>query len=241
MKKFLIALQFLTTLPIKVKSKINPQELGQSLIYFPIVGALIGSILALCVFAFHFLPTLVVSILVLMISIVITGGIHLDGFADTCDGFYSTRNKVGTLKIMHDSHVGVMGVIGLACLILLKFTLFITIIQQNQWKTLIIMAVFARWAQSLACLISKYARSEGKAKHFVEFAGRKEIVIGGLFTLTLFLLLANFKGAVLFTIPLVLIILFINYVKRKIGGMTGDTIGATNEVAEILILLFSLF
>lgn len=251
MKRFLIALQFLTILPIKIsarngsasggKSEIKEEDFGKSLVYFPIVGMLIGLLLALSLFVFSFLPPQVSVVLILVVSIIITGGIHLDGFADTCDGFYGFKPKAEILKIMRDSHIGTMGVAGIICLLLLKFAILTNIPKGTLWKSLIMMAVFARWTQALTCFISNYARQNGKAKFFIKYADRKGVIIGGLLTLALFLLLTTLKGLTLFIISLVPIFLFISYVKRKIGGITGDTIGAINEIAEILILLFCLF
>jgi len=249
-KKFLIALQFLTILPIWIstkggfasggKSKLNEQDFGRSLFYFPIVGILIGLTLAAVAVCLRFLPDLVTGTCVLIASIIITGGIHLDGFADTCDGFYGSRSKDEILKIMRDSRIGVMGVVGIVTLLLLKFTLIVGIPRNSLWKELIMMATFARWAQTLACLLSLYARTEGKAKFFIEYANRKDIIAGGLVTVALFLLMAKLKGILIFALSFLWLLLFIQYVKRKIGGMTGDTIGAISEIAEVSILLFVL-
>ena len=236
MKQFFVALQFLTILPIKI-SKINEKDFGKALVYFPLVGALIGLMLNLSLFSFSFLPAQVMAALILVISIIITGGIHLDGFADTCDGLYGNKPKEEILKIMRDSHIGTMGVIGLVCLLLLKFTILINIPMESLWKSLIMMTTFSRWTQSLACTISNYAREDGKAKYFIEYAQRKGVIMGGFLTLAIFLLLINSRGLVVFTISLAPIFLFISYVKVKIGGMTGDTVGATNELAEVFVLL----
>jgi len=239
-KRFLIALQFLTILPIKIKSEIKEENFGRSLVYFPIVGILIGILLAITSHILVFLPRMVLGAFILLISIVVTGGIHLDGFADTCDGFYGSKPKKKILEIMRDSRVGVMGVIGIVCLLLLKFTLIVSIPKNILWKSLIMMATFARWSQVLACCTSKYAREEGKAKYFIEYANRGGIIIGGVLTFVLFLFLAKLKGVMLFILAFATIFLFINYVKKKIGGMTGDTIGATSEVAEVAVLFFAL-
>jgi len=238
MKKFLIALQFLTILSIRIKSEIKEKDFGESLVYFPVVGALIGLIITFSLFIFSSLPQLVTVTLILIILILITGGIHLDGFADTCDGFYSNSSKEKILEIMRDSRIGTMGAIGVVCLLLLKFTLLISIPREILWKSLIMMTIFARWSQALACFLSNYPRKEGKAKYFVEYAGLKELLIGGLFTVISFLLLMKIEGLILFILSLVFIFLFINYTKRKIGGMTGDTIGATSELAEVAVILF---
>lgn len=240
MKKFLIALQFLTILPIKIKSQIREKDLGGALIYFPIVGAFIGMFLVLILLVFDFLPHLVTAALVLIGSIIITGGIHLDGFADTCDGFYGTKNKEKILEIMRDSRTGVMGVIGVVSLLLLKFTLIASLPRDILYKALIMMAVFARWSVLFGCFTSNYARKEGKAKYFIEYNSKKEFLAGSIFTIVLFLLLMQTKGIILLGLSLLPVSLFINYIKRKIGGMTGDTIGATNEIAEVVVLFFAL-
>ena len=239
-KRFLIALQFLTILPVNIKSEIKKEDFGKSLLYFPIIGILIGLLLVITAFLFGSLPNLVKAVFILIISIIITGGIHLDGFADTCDGFYGTKSKKKMLEIMRDSRVGVMGVIGIVCLLLLKFVLIVNIPQNILWKSLIVMTVFGRWTQVLACYTSNYARRKGKAVHFIKYSTKKAFLIASCFTLASFLLLLQLKGVVLLIFSLIPIFLFMNYVKRKIGGMTGDTIGAINEIAEIVVLFFVL-
>lgn len=241
MKKFLIALQFLTIFPVKVQSEIENKDFGASLLYFPLIGLLIGLLLAVSTFLFSCLPEFLKATLILLVSIIITGGIHLDGFADTCDGFYGNRPKEKILEIMRDSHIGVMGVIGIAFLLLLKLSLIIALPDGILWKALIAMTVFARWVQALACSTSSYVRREGKAKHFIEHACKRNVFIGGIFTLALFLLLIQLKGLILFFLSLLPVFLFLSYMKKKIGGMTGDTIGAVSELSEVTILLLCVF
>lgn len=241
MKQLFIALQFLTILPVKIKSEIKERDFGASLIYFPLVGAFIGLLLVSVIIIFGFLPYLVRVALVLITYIIITGAIHLDGFADTCDGFYAGRSKEEVLAIMRDSHIGTMGVIGLVCLLLFKFTLLISIPEETLWKFLVTMVAFGRWSQVFACYASKYARQEGKARYFIEYAGAKEILLATLFTLGLFFMLLEIKGLVSFFIPALTVFLFVNFAKRKAGGMTGDTIGATSELAEVSYVFINLF
>ena len=102
------------------------------------------------------------------------------------------------------------------------------------------MAVFGRWTQVLACNVSAYAREEGKAGHFIEYARRRDLFVSGFFTLALFLLAAGHVGAILFFIMILTLLLVIDRIKRKLGGMTGDTLGAVSEIAEALILFFCL-
>ena len=240
MKRFWIALQFLTVLPVKIKSKIAEEEYARSLLYFPVVGMLIGLVLAGVTLLSGFLPNLVVGVLIVITSVFITGGIHLDGFADTCDGFYGLRSKEQILEIMRDSRVGTMGVVGLCCLLFLKVTLIVSIPREILWKLLIMMTVFARWSQVLACSTSDYARREGKARCFVEYDSKKELLVGSIFTVVLSFVLMKLRGGILLVICLLPILLFITYIKRKIGGMTGDTIGAVSEIAEVAVLFFGL-
>lgn len=245
MKKLLIALQFLTIFPIGIfikdkESETSEEDLGRSMVYFPFAGLLISFLLVVSSFILNPLPRLVSGVIILIISIIISGGIHLDGLADTCDGFYGNGSKEKVLEIMRDSRVGVMGVIGIVFILLLKFSLLVSIPQSLLWKALIMMIVFGRWAQNLACYASCYARSKGKAKCFIEYADRGEFFKATLFTLVLFLLIMGLKGLILFAISVVPVLMFIKYTKKKIGGMTGDTIGAVNEIAEAGMLLFIL-
>jgi len=240
MKHFLLALQFLTVLPVKLKVSITRKDLGKSLLYFPVIGLLIGLILAATAILTGFLPQAVVVSLVIAVSIIITGGIHLDGFADTCDAFYGNRQKARILEIMRDSRIGVMGVAGIVSLLLIKFSVMANMAQYALFSVLIMMAVYGRWAQVMACYIADYAREEGKAEYFVKYARPREFIAATLITAGVFLLLAGLKGIFLFIFALLPVFLFINHSKRKIGGVTGDTIGATSEIAEVTILLLSL-
>jgi adenosylcobinamide-GDP ribazoletransferase len=240
MRSFLIALQFLTIFPVKIKSEIKNEEFGLSLFYFPLVGLAIGLVLSSSAILFSFLPVLVKGVLILIVSVIITGGIHLDGFADTCDGFYGDKPKEKILEIMRDSRIGAMGAMGLILLLLFKFSLIVNLQGVILWKALIEMAVFSRWSQVLACGITPCARQEGKANYFIKYSSKRILILEGVFTVVLFLLMAGLKGVFLFILPFLCVLLFMQYVKRRIGGMTGDTIGAISEIAEVSVLFSNL-
>ena len=239
MKEILIALQFLTILPIKIKSEIKEEDFGRSLFYFPLAGVLIGLALAAVAVFLRFLPDLVTAACLLIVSIFITGGIHLDGFADTCDGFYGAKPKEEILRIMRDSHIGVMGAVGVTLLLLLKFVLFSSIPKDFLWKALIMMCCFARWVQAAGCLLP-YARTEGKAAAFIKYARKANVITGGVFVLLIFSGLSGLKGVAIFFSSLVIPALFIYYVRHRISGMTGDTLGAASEIAEVSTLFSAL-
>ncbi|MCX5706753.1 MAG: adenosylcobinamide-GDP ribazoletransferase [Candidatus Omnitrophica bacterium] len=235
MKRLLIALQFLTILPFNIRKEIGAQDYSRSLVYFPAVGLGIGSALSVVSLSCRFLPVPVVAAIVLIASALITGALHLDGFADTCDGFYGSKPKEETLRIMRDSRIGVMGVVGVTLLLLFKFSLIISLPRDVLWRSLIMICCFARWAQTVGCLVP-YARNEGKAEAFIKYARKSDVVIGGIFTLIVFGALLGLKGITIFFSSLVLSLIFIRYVRSRIGGMTGDTIGAVSEIAEISTL-----
>jgi len=239
MKKFLIALQFLTIFPVRIKSKIEDKDFGASLLYFPLIGLLIGLLLALSSFLLSPLPQFLKATLILL------NYYHRgDSLGWTCrylDGFYGKKEKEEILEIMRDSHIGVMGVTGLIFILLLKIGFIMALLKAILWKALILMAVFSRWAQVLVCNISSYAREEGETKYFIEYASKRSLYLGGGFSLTLFLSLIQLRGFILFFLALFPVFLFSSYVKRKIGGMTEDTIGAVSEISEVTILLSCVF
>lgn len=240
MKRFLVALQFLTIWPVRIRSEITAEDLGGSLRYFPLVGLFLGLALAGAALLLGFLPHPVVAVLILILSIALTGGIHLDGFADTCDGFGGLRPKEKVLEIMRDSRVGVMGVTGVFCLLALKGVLVASVAPNILWRLLILMTVFSRWSQVLVCCTSSYARAEGKAKHFVEYAGRKDLLAASILAAVVILFLARWRALLVLFLSLLPLLLFLMYVKRRIGGVTGDIIGAASEITEVAILFFGL-
>jgi adenosylcobinamide-GDP ribazoletransferase len=240
MKRFLIAFQFLTIFPIKVK-EIKAQEFGKSLRYFPLVGTVIGLILTLSLYIFSLiLPHIIVSFLILIILVVITGGIHLDGFADTCDGLCSSHPKDKVLEIMRDSRIGVMGAIGLILLLMLKFSLFYSIPTSVLGKTLVIMVTSGRWLQVLACYLSRYVQDEGKGRYFIEYAGKRELIQSSVFSLIVAMLVMGSKGVAFLILLTIIVLPIISYIKKRLGGMTGDTIGAVSEISEVIILFMIL-
>jgi len=236
-RRFIIALQFLTILPVSVKSAPEKKDFGASILYFPLAGLLIGVFLALVALFLSFLSPIVRSTLLILASTAITGGIHLDGFADTCDGFYAGAGKEKILEIMRDSRIGTIAVIWVAILLLLKFSILAALPDGLLIKALVLSALFSRWAQGFACAGGVYARREGKAKYFIEYCSAADVLIGGVFSLCLFILLAGVTGVVIFFSAAGAVSLLLFYINKKIGGTTGDTIGAVSEIAEVIILI----
>lgn len=240
MKRFLIALQFLTNVPVKLNSKPGPDDFRKSLYYFPVAGLLIGSILAAGSVFFDFLPPPVKAALIIIVSVLLTGGLHIDGFADACDAFYGNRPKEKILEIMRDSRIGSMGAAGIVSILLLKYGVFMTLPQDILWRALLLSGVFSRWIQSAACFSSAYAREDGRGGHFIGYSSGKEIIPGLVFAMALFPLLLGVWGPTLFFASIIPVFFLFVYMKKRIGGMTGDTVGALSEVAEVSVFLFVL-
>ena len=235
-KHFLSAIQLLTIIPLRIS--FDRDQLEKSVLYFVPVGFLIGAILlgSHWISKSHLHPAVLSSFL-LLIWIFITGAIHLDGFVDTMDGLYAGRTAEGRLKIMHDTTAGSIGVVSVIILLLMKFSLLYSNNPPGIWQVLLITPAWSRWGMALACCLFPYAKEEGKGKIFVEGARKWYILPQGIVLVILSLFLLGWKT---FYIPILLslfIYLFGLLLRRKIGGITGDTIGAMNEIGEVLTLL----
>lgn len=237
MKIFLAAIQFLTVIPLPSKLVLSVEHISRATKYFPLVGMLIGAILAGTSCLLSALPSSINAAILLTVLYVITGAFHLDGLADSFDGLYGMRTKERRLEIMRDSSVGVMGVTAILLVVLLKFTIISNMDITLLWKSLLLMCVFGRWAQTFACYAFKYAREDGKASLFVDNTLLKDILAATAFMFLLTLVLFSYKGLVLVGTAFLFTLFFMLWVKSKIDGMTGDTIGASNEIAELSFLL----
>lgn len=241
MKKFLTALGFLTIIPVKYKLK-GEEEFALSMVYFPLVGLLIGMILVFINFILNLIfPKIVVDALILIILIILTGSLHIDGFADTCDGFFSFKSKDEILNIMKDSRMGMFGLVGVISLILLKFASLYSLNYEAKSYALLLAPVFGRFAMVFITRIGKFAR-EGLGELYVKYINKKIVLITSLITVIITiivsLLLHRWKG--IFIIPVVLLVCIAikNYSKKKIDGITGDVIGAAGELTETISFLF---
>ena len=240
----LTALRFLTRFPVGKYSK-DEKRLIRSMAYFPIVGLILGGILVLVNWGFSILLTpWVADALTIVALVVLTGALHIDGFVDTIDGFAGGKTKEEILRIMRDSRVGAFGIIGIVSLIMLKLVLLHEMPLQIKKEAILLMPVIGRWAMVVASSLSVYARKgRGTGKAFVDYCGRKELIIASLITLIITGGFLKILGLELFFFILALTLLLIRFVSKRIEGMTGDTLGAVNEIMEVgsLFILFLLF
>lgn len=238
MKSFLLALQFLTIIPVKIKH-VDERKIADSIVYFPLVGLLLGLILtgANRFSSFLGLEEFFINIILVVLLIILTGGLHLDGLADTADAFLSRKNKENMLRIMRDSRIGAMGVLSLVSTVLLKIAFLSSISVSLKPMSLLLMCVLARWALVLSLFLFPYARQEGKARIFIDGANLKLFILSTLIALCCAVFLWRIYGVLLLIVIAIVTAIIGKFITKKIGGITGDTLGATNEIIEVLTLV----
>ena len=264
MKDFFWALKFLTTIPAGKRWCERQPTVGKVVFWFPIIGLLIGFMLTfIYIPATRFFPHLVADAIILIIYIVVTGGFHLDGFADTCDGIFGGSTRERRLGIMRDSQIGSYGALCLICTVGLKYACLVSIDPEavaglsfisdhktisglnplylyacEKGKVLLVMCALGRWSQVLGAALSSYARDEGgTGKIIIENVKIRHALYSSFIPGILIFLFCGIKGIFIFCAVFFVVIFLVSYMKKKIGGMTGDTLGALNEVSELTVLL----
>ncbi|MFA5402572.1 MAG: adenosylcobinamide-GDP ribazoletransferase, partial [Candidatus Omnitrophota bacterium] len=167
----------------------------------------------------------------------LTGGLHLDGLSDSADAFLSGRSKEEMLNIMRDPHSGVMGVLSIICIILLKIGLLYSVPAPAKATALLLMCVLSRWSAVLAMFAFPYARQEGKAGVFIRGMTLKIFLISLISAFIFAFIIWQLKGLIVLVIVSGCAYLAARFTNRRIGGITGDTLGATIELTEIVTLL----
>jgi adenosylcobinamide-GDP ribazoletransferase len=237
MKSFLLALQFLTIIPVKIK-EISEKEMAGAMMYFPFVGMFIGLALSginALLMSLNF-PSFVVNLILVIALIIITGGMHLDGLSDTADAFLSGKPKNEMLAIMRDPHAGVMGVLGIISVLSLKFTLISAMAMPMKATALILMCVLSRWSSVLIMFLFPYARERGKAMVFTKGINLKIFSLSSVTALMFVFAAWQIKGIAVLLITAGCAYLGGIASYRKINGITGDTLGAAIELTEIIVL-----
>ncbi|SHM83795.1 cobalamin-5'-phosphate synthase [Caldanaerovirga acetigignens] len=233
---FYIALLFLTRIPLP-HIKFEEKDIIRSLPYFPVVGAVIGIVLALVnAILQNYLPAPALACLIVVVETVITGGLHIDGFADTMDGLFCGKEKSVKLDVMKDSRLGAFGVMGVVALFLLKYSALVSVPLWFRPKLLFIFPVISRWVMTWSVVLFPYIREKGLGKVFSQNKSPFQLVLPTVFCLILAFAAGEFKGIILAILSFISGLLFSVYILKKIGGMTGDTYGAVNEFSEIAAL-----
>ncbi|MGE5252808.1 MAG: adenosylcobinamide-GDP ribazoletransferase [Planctomycetaceae bacterium] len=240
MTSFLLAWRFLTILP-GGKSDLDPspRDLGRSMACYPLVGLLLGVLLwgAYWLFSRAF-PRTLCDGLILLLWVIITGALHLDGLADTLDGLAAGKSAAERLQIMRDHRVGTFGAVGLILILGIKFLALNSLPAEIIGKTLLVTLVLSRWSMVQLTYRTPYARPEGGlGKAFKDNVGKREMWIAMASSLVIAVFLLRFWGAILWLAVGVSALGIQLFFQKKIGGVTGDILGAADEVHEILVLI----
>ncbi|QRK85916.1 adenosylcobinamide-GDP ribazoletransferase [Pseudomonas granadensis] len=230
-----IALQFLSSLPIRLPGMPEPEQLGRSLLFYPLVGLLFGLILWGINLLLAGAPLLLHAALLLTVWVLLSGALHLDGLADSADawlGGFGDRER--TLTIMKDPRSGPIAVVTLVLVMLLKFAALLALIEQGQGLALVIVPLLGRAALLGLFLTTPYVRAGGLGQALADHLPRRAgwWVLGASA-----LACALIAGIVAVVISVVIFVWLRQVMMRRLGGTTGDTAGALLELLEMGVLV----
>jgi cobalamin 5'-phosphate synthase/cobalamin synthase len=233
-RQLLAAISFLTAIPAS-RSTYDTKEIARSARWFPLVGAMLGAVYIAIVRLFSsWFPASIVAILIILAEALFTGGLHLDGLADTADGLGGGRTPEDALRIMRDHAIGSYGAIALTIMILIKAVAMSVLIEAHQAERYLFLApALGRWSTVLLGCVLPYARPGVAVSNQM---GRTELAIATILMAGL-TAVAGVRGVVCGTTVLGAIAVCGYLYKRKIKGVTGDTLGATVEISEAVTLL----
>lgn len=237
-RPLLIALQFLTVLPVRVNDAPDAKATGRSLLYYPIVGLLIGALLAGAAWALDDASPMLGAAALLTVWVAVTGALHLDGLADSADawvGGYGDRDK--TLAIMKDPRSGPMAVVALMLALLLKFSALAQLLEHDAWALITVIPVLGRTAIVPLLLTTPYVRPQGLGSTLVSHLPRRACALAVAFTLLAVAASIGLAAAWLLPVVAVTWLALRQLMLRRIGGTTGDTAGALVEITETVALL----
>lgn len=233
----LIALQFLTRLPVRLPWLPSPEENGRSLLWYPAVGLILGLLLTALHGLLGNLPSGLQAALLLCAWVWLSGGLHLDGLADTADawvGGYGDRER--TLTIMKDPTCGPMGVITLVLVLLVKWAALAALLQAGHGYALLLTPWLARWSLPLVLLSMPYVRPGGLGQVLAEHAPRQTLPVL-LLVHTLAMLLWGWPALLGLLLTAAVLLFVRRQLLRRLGGTTGDTAGAIVELTEAVVLV----
>ena len=234
-RSLLEAINFLTIVHVPIKDEGDQSgRLAYLMPWFPAVGLILGLLVYLLFWVTqNFLAFPVCAVLVLMAWEIITGGLHLDGLADTVDGVAAGGGKEGILRAMRDERLGVFAVAAIVLVLLAKWSAISSLSPER----LILAPMLGRWAMMILARISPPAREEGIGKAFVPFQNDRGLAISTAGVLAVAVFLEGFSALIAVGAVALLVWGISRFFRAKIGGITGDVFGFTCEVTEMLVLI----
>ncbi len=234
----LVLMQFMTRFPLSfMKIEYDERKMGKSLKYFPLVGLMIGAVLFLISF---FLRNngykIIDGLLIVAAEITMVGIIHLDGLADTADGFLSSAPKEKVLEIMKDPSLGTGGAVILILYFIGKISLIGEVLFIDA-RYILIYPIISRFSTVMNAGLGEYARKEGMSNGIIDENGLREVVFSFILTGILTFAIKELKGLLVLAVSTVFILFFMKRIRKRIGGITGDTMGASLELTSIIVLM----
>lgn len=242
MRDFITCLEFLTRVRFSKRTDWRDEDFSRSVPYFPLVGLVIGLLLAGVNYGLFYIdtPLFLRVTLLLLAEIIITGGLMYDGFMDTADGVFSARSRERMLEIMKDSHVGSNAVLAIIILLLLKIAAYLEINGATLTWVLLAMSVATRTFMVVFIVNFPYARKEGIGHMFTKYAKPAYTYIAfALCGLIIWACGVQYLAVAAVCFALTLVIA--HYLKAQLGGLTGDTYGALTECGNVIYLLTAVF
>jgi adenosylcobinamide-GDP ribazoletransferase len=243
MRILILMLQFMTRLPLPVEIQVEPADFPRGVKYFPLVGLTLGALNVLFFWILNLkLERGLNVVLLVLLNIMVTGALHLDGLADTCDGLFSARGKERMLEIMRDSRIGTNGAIAIFFDLALKIVLLGQLKDCCLIKGILLAPVISRTLMVLLIMTCPPARAgSGMGNLFIGQTRWRDAIGAFVFCLIAVVVGCGYQALPLLGLNLLAGWCYRRLVLRKIGGMTGDTLGALNEVSEVVSLLALVF
>lgn len=236
MKSFFIALQFLSRIHVVTQTVWTEADFGRSVIFFPLVGTVIGAVLCLAYAGISlWFSQPYTAVLLVLCWLFVTGGLHADGLMDMADGLFSGRSRERMLEILKDSRVGSNGVVAFVSCMALKVCFLANLPQPSVCAALLAVPTAARFGVLIGIFQFPYARQQGLGQAFVQYAPRRALVKAFLCALPP-LVIAGWGYFLLLGAAMLISLGLNTYIARRLGGVTGDTYGAVIELSEMLLL-----
>lgn len=242
-RPFVIAWQFLTAVPVsRAHHDPAPSELAASMAWYPVVGLLLGGVVALTAWLLSdVVARVVLDALLIVMLVALTRGLHQDGLADTLDGWAGGRTPDTRLAIMRDGRIGAIGATGLILALGLRYAGLAALPEPDRLQILFCMPAVGRWAMVVGAVAVPYARAEGGlAESFLQNLKTRHVLIATLWLAAALVFTVGPVGAAASLSVTALVARAVSAHSRRLcGGVTGDTLGATNEVAEVTFLILA--
>lgn len=239
LKPLHLAFTFLTRLPLPQVKEYGAADFGASFAFFPLVGAVIGGMAAAAAYGLMAAGAdpRVAAFAALLLLTLIPGALHLDGLADSADGLLSGKGPQRALEIMKEPFTGPFGYTAIFLVLIGKFTALWLLCEQGRFAAIAVALAFSRWSMIAAAYNARYPRATGTGAAFVGTISAVTLFIAAMFILATGFWTGPKKLALFAAVALGSALAMRKFAEKRIGGVTGDILGAVNEIAETLLLL----